>query len=95
MRSQVLICLICLDLTTPPHPAHRYGDDTGYAYGKRQRLRDAGLWLVDPPAYYEQGRYLQLVSGLATQHSPQSASLLDPKVRSRGIRLVTVRDRVG
>ena len=55
------------------HCTYQYGDDTGYAYGKRQRLRDAGLWLVDPPSYYAEGKYLQLVSGLARQHGPQQA----------------------
>eukprot|EP00964_Phaeocystis_antarctica_P150218 scaffold117604_cov39-Phaeocystis_antarctica.AAC.2 len=71
-------------VAVPPvavHCTYQYGDDTGYAYGKRQRLRDAGLWLVDPPSYYEEGRYLQLVSGLAVQHSPTTATLLDPEVQ--------------
>ena len=30
------------------HTTYQYGDSTTYAYGKRERLRDAGLWLVDP-----------------------------------------------
>ena len=71
-------------VAVPPvavHCTYQYGDDTGYAYGKRQRLRDAGLWLVDPSSYYEEGRYLQLVSGLAVQHSPTTATLLDPEVQ--------------
>lgn len=50
------------DATTPrqptkPAPSHpsrppQYGDAPEKAYGKRQRLRQAGLWLVDPPDYY-------------------------------------------
>jgi len=70
-------------VAVPPvavHCTYQYGDDTGYAYGKRQRLRDAGLWLVDPPSYYEEGRYLQVVSGLAEQLAPDVARLLDPEV---------------
>ena len=31
------------------HTTYQYGDATTYAYGKRERLRDAHLWLLDTP----------------------------------------------
>lgn len=36
----------------PPSHILQYGDAPEKAYGKRQRLRQAGLWLVDPLDYY-------------------------------------------
>ena len=35
------------------------GDTPSYAYGKRQRLREAGLWLIEEDAYYE-GNFLTI-----------------------------------
>jgi hypothetical protein len=72
-------------VNVPPvcvHTTYQYGDATTYAYGKRERLRDAHLWLVDPPAYYEEGRFLQLTSSPARQLSPSSAELMTDSLRS-------------
>ena len=41
------------------HPrSGRYGDSSKFAYGKRQRMREARVWWVDPPSYFSEGRYL-------------------------------------
>ena len=58
------------------HTTYQYGDDSGYAYGKRARLRDFGLWAIDDDSYYAGGRYLQLVSAPARQLSPMKVSNL-------------------
>ena len=29
-----------------------------YRYGKRQRMREARVWWVDPPSYFTDGNYL-------------------------------------
>ena len=63
------------------HTTYQYGDGDKYAYGKRERLRDAGLWLVDPASRYTSGSYLQLTSSLARQLSPNKAELLLPALR--------------
>ena len=64
----------------PPSRARgRYGDATTYAYGKRERLRDAGLWAMDGADYYS-GRYLQLTTSAARLLSPDKAELLLPEV---------------
>ena len=39
------------------HMTYQFGEGSRYAYGKRQRLREAGLWHVDPDSYYA-GRYV-------------------------------------
>ena len=36
---------------------YQFGEGSRYAYGKRQRLREAGLWHVDPDSYYA-GQYV-------------------------------------
>jgi hypothetical protein len=35
------------------HLTFQFGDAPTYAYGKRQRAREAGLWFADPPSYYD------------------------------------------
>ena len=42
------------------HTTYQYGDSHEYAYGKRQRLRQHGLWFVDENAYWESGKYLTI-----------------------------------
>ena len=39
------------------HATYQYGDTSTYAYGKRERFRQTGLWLVDPPQH-EAEKYL-------------------------------------
>ncbi len=62
------------------HTTYQYGDATTYAYGKRERLRDMKLWARDPPSYYEEGSYLQLLSPIARQTAPDRAELLEQEV---------------
>ena len=42
------------------HMTYQFAEGSKFAYGKRQRLRQAGLWLVEPDSYYN-GRYLKVV----------------------------------
>ena len=62
------------------HTTYQYGDSTTYAYGKRERLRDAHLWLLDSPSSHWSGRFLQLTSQPARQLGPMQAELLLPEV---------------
>ena len=43
------------------HATYQFGDSEEYATGKRQRLREAGLWRVGPSEYFESGFYLRIV----------------------------------
>ena len=36
----------------------QFGDSPQYSYGKRERLRRAGLWRVDTAEYYRPGNLL-------------------------------------
>ncbi len=47
------------------HMTYQFAEGDTFAYGKRQRLRQAGLWLVDEPGYYA-GRYLSVSASGAT-----------------------------
>ena len=40
------------------HMTYQYGDTGEYAYGKRERMRQAGIWRADPPSYYSEGHFL-------------------------------------
>ena len=35
------------------HTTYQYGDDGNYAWGKRERMRQAGIWTTDDVEYYE------------------------------------------
>ena len=41
------------------HMTYQFAEGSSFAYGKRQRLREAGLWFVDDEEYYN-GRYLSV-----------------------------------
>ena len=43
------------------HMTYQFAEGSKFAYGKRQRLREAGLWLVDEDSYYN-GRYITAAS---------------------------------
>jgi len=62
------------------HTTYQYGDATTYAYGKRERLRDMRLWARDPPSYYEEGDFLQLLAPIARQSKPDEAELLESEL---------------
>jgi hypothetical protein len=47
------------------HMTYQFAEGSSFAHGKRQRLREAGLWLVDDDAYYN-GKYLALSDAAAT-----------------------------
>lgn len=40
------------------HLTYQYGDTGAYAFGKRERMRQAGIWRSDPKEYWEEGKYL-------------------------------------
>ena len=40
------------------HMTYQYGDSSKFPYGKRQRMREARVWQVDPPDYFTGGKYL-------------------------------------
>jgi hypothetical protein len=42
------------------HTTYQYGDSKEYAYGKRQRLRQHGLWFVEDDEYWSSGKYLTI-----------------------------------
>ena len=44
------------------HATYQFGDSPEYSFGKRERLRRAGLWLVDDENYYKPNKLL-VVSG--------------------------------
>eukprot|EP00898_Chlorokybus_atmophyticus_P009220 jgi/Chlat1/929/Chrsp108S01364 len=43
------------------HCTFQFGDSGRYMYGKRQRLRETGLWLIDSETYYSEGNFLHVV----------------------------------
>ena len=47
------------------HMTYQFAEGSRFAYGKRQRLREAGLWLVDEDSYYN-GRYVTVSAATAT-----------------------------
>jgi hypothetical protein len=47
------------------HMTYQFAEGSKFAYGKRQRLRQAGLWLVDDDSYYN-GRYVTVSAEAAT-----------------------------
>ena len=59
------------------HTTYQYGDGD-YPYGKRERLRDAHLWLLDTPENHWSGRFLRLTSAPAQMLAPRKAVVLDP-----------------
>ena len=46
------------------HMTYQFAEGAKFAYGKRQRLREAGLWMVEEPSYYN-GRYVTAAAGAA------------------------------
>lgn len=42
------------------HFTFQFGDTGSYPHGKRQRAREASLWAVDPPAYFDEGIFVAL-----------------------------------
>jgi len=60
------------------HMTYQFAEGSKFAYGKRQRLRQAGLWLVEPESYYN-GRYL----ALSAEASNLLIKPMDSKIDSR------------
>ena len=48
------------------HFTFQYSDFPDFPHGKRQRAREAGLWIADPPEYFTRGRFVRLVGPLWT-----------------------------
>eukprot|EP00965_Chrysotila_dentata_P151849 5017486-Pleurochrysis_carterae.AAC.2 len=61
------------------HMTYQFAEGTSFAYGKRQRLRESGLWFVDPPEYYT-GRYVTVAAAGANL---QPVTRLSTSVDSR------------
>ena len=47
------------------HMTYQFAEGSKFAYGKRQRLRQAGFWLVDPDSYFN-GKYITVTPEAAT-----------------------------
>jgi hypothetical protein len=60
------------------HMTYQFAEGSKFAHGKRQRLRQAGLWLVDPDSYYN-GRYVTATAATATLQYQE----MGPEVDSR------------
>tara|TARA_B100000524_G_scaffold344764_1_gene242466 strand:+ start:205 stop:2913 length:2709 start_codon:yes stop_codon:yes gene_type:complete len=43
------------------HFTFQFGDTHGYPHGKRQRAREAALWVVDPPEYFTEGVFISMI----------------------------------
>jgi len=43
------------------HTTYQYGDDGQYAWGKRERMRQAGIWTADDREYYEDANAKYLI----------------------------------
>ena len=54
------------------HFTFQFGDTGDYPHGKRQRAREAGLWVVDPPEYFTEGIFISL-KGQSTTEEDQKA----------------------
>ena len=61
------------------HTTYQYGDSPAYAYGKRERLRDAHLWTLDTPSSHWSGKFLRLTTSAARQLGPMTSQLLQPE----------------
>ena len=60
------------------HTTYQYGDSSAYAYGKRERLRQHGLWYVDPKSYWT-GKFLTVsTKGSQVKFEGPSAIGLEP-----------------
>ena len=60
------------------HATYQYGDGAIFPFGKRQRMREAGLWLMDGPEYTA-GNYLAVSWAGATR--PEYRVALDQVTR--------------
>jgi len=60
------------------HATYQYGDGAIFPFGKRQRMREAGLWLMDGPEYTA-GNYLAVSWAGATR--PEYRVALDQDTR--------------
>ena len=61
------------------HTTYQYGDATTYAFGKRERLRDEHLWLLDEEHGRWNGRFLRLTSAPARLLAPMHSELVQPE----------------
>ncbi|KAK3239054.1 hypothetical protein CYMTET_50993 [Cymbomonas tetramitiformis] len=43
------------------HLTYQFGDTADYVYGKRQRLRELGMWLMEEDKYFTEGSFLSIV----------------------------------
>ena len=59
------------ELPLSVHLTYQFAEGATFAYGKRQRLREAGLWMVDDDDYYR-GRYITASRASANLQPVQS-----------------------
>ena len=60
------------------HMTYQFAEGSRFAHGKRQRLRHAGLWLVDDSSYFN-GRYVAVAPASATLR----VTPLSPRIGSK------------
>ena len=62
------------------HLTYQSGDTPQFALGKRQRAREAGLWVADPPEYYSEGApFVQLDGPLYSEEERRAVEALHPE----------------
>mmetsp|Transcript_19097 Transcript_19097/g.26441 ORF Transcript_19097/g.26441 Transcript_19097/m.26441 type:complete len:801 (-) Transcript_19097:47-2449(-) len=47
------------------HLTYQFGDTADYVYGKRQRLREHGIWLMEEESYFTDGDFLAITNAEA------------------------------
>ena len=67
------------------HMTYQFAEGHSFAYGKRQRLREHGLWLVDPDEYFN-GKYVTASAEHATLPRKEMGERVDSRdaVKYRG-----------
>ena len=65
------------------HPTYQYGDVPKFAFGKRQRMREFGVWKVDPDSYFTEGNFLVVNNLIATPSPVKMAVGIDTRIPLR------------
>ena len=60
------------------HMTYQFAEGHSFAYGKRQRLREHGLWLVDPDEYFN-GKYVTASAEHATLPRKEMGERVDSR----------------
>lgn len=63
------------------HATYQFGEGRrGQAAGKRQRLREHGLWIADPDEYFLKGKYLTYGDQVRSRESRSWPAACQPPV---------------